>query len=349
MTTPTVHLDYPVNSLVSYHYFAKADLTSLAEGGLRIIADSGAYSAASLGTAIDRDAFASWAIAQRHNLCWVASLDVIGDTEGTWRNYRYMRHQRGLDVVPTVHYGADPAALDRYAHEGVDFLGLGGMVPHKGQPDKLLRWCVTMFRYARTNHPGMRFHGWGVTHPRLVDNLPWWSVDSSGAGAAYRYGRATIYNPATGKNATFSMDARSAHAHGDLLRKHYGLNPGDVSASSRENRALHVRLGARSMQLKEAWLRNRFKVTPPTYGDSAPTTQGPNIHHVDTDPGHVQCLSSEHVGAARPSLTTHTHLGPNIHFVDAAPQHLQHLIAPPQRAKHPPRIRQPVRAASDRP
>lgn len=307
----TVYLDYPVNALVSFHYFKNVDLAPLAQGGLRLIGDSGAYSVKVSGAEISLDSFGTWGLAQRHLLCWVASLDVIGDAEGTWRNYRYLRHERGLDAVPTVHFGADPRELDRYAADGVDFVGLGGMVPHKSSPDRLLRWCVAMFRYARTAHPTMRFHGWGVTHPRLLDSLPWWSVDSSGAGSAYRYGRATLYNPTTGKTLSFEMDARSAHLHGELLRTHYGINPAEVSSSSRDNRALHVRLGVRALQLKEAWLRQRFQVSPPSYGDATAAAVGQaggNIHYVDTDPGHVRCLSAEHTAAGRPRQ------GPNLYL-----------------------------------
>lgn len=304
--TPTVRLDYPVNALVSFHYFARLNLAPLAAGGLRLIGDSGAYSAASLGTPIDVDEFASWAVAQRASLCWVASLDVIGDADATWRNYRHMRYSRGVDVVPTVHYGADPRALDRYADDGVDLVGLGGMVPHKSSPDRLLRWCVQMFRYARDTHPGMRFHGWGVTHRQLVENLPWWSVDSSGAGSAYRYGRASIYDPDTGKTVTFATDARSAHAHGTLLRRHYGIDPAMVSSSTSSNRVMHVRLGARSLQLREQRLRAKFRVTPPTYGCTTGPAQGPNVHFVDAAHSHLA-----HLMYAPPP-------GPNLHLAFAS-------------------------------
>jgi hypothetical protein len=311
----TIHLDYPLNVLMSYHYFAKVDLTEYANGGLRIIGDSGAYSAASQGADIDVDAFASWAIAQRHNLCWVASLDVIGDAAGTWRNYRRMRHERGVDVIPTVHFGAEPKALDRYAAEGIDLVGLGGMVPHKSAPDKLLRWCLSMFRYARDTHPGMRFHGWGVTHPKLLDSLPWWSVDSSGPGASYRYGRARTYDPSTGKQLNIALNGRDAHAHGELLRRHYGIDPADISRSGAENRPLQVRFSARSVQLRERWLQARHHVTPPAYGVNPDAGLGPSVHFAETDAKTLSYMLPPPVG---------THM----HFAEASTSCLRDMTRP---------------------
>jgi len=309
----TVELRYPVNALTSFRYFKDVDLTPLTAGGLRLIADSGAFSAASQGTPIDLDEFADWATRVRHLVSWVASLDVIGDADRTWTNYQRLRSLHGLDVIPTVHYGADPSLLDRYAGDGVDFVGLGGMVGRKSEPQRLLRWTLHMFRYARDHHPGMRFHGWGVTHPQLLAALPWFSVDSSGAGSAYRYGRASLFNPDTAQLVTASMNGRDMHRHSDLLRRWYGVTPAEVSTSSSTNRSLHVRMAARSLQLREDWLRARHRVTPPTYGLTDAPSSGPHVHISDT-------TSINYVPIMRPADD-----GPHIHYVDAAPGHLARL------------------------
>lgn len=63
-----VELRYPVNALASYHYFKNADMARLARGGLRVIADSGAFSAETQGTPVDIDEFAQWATANRRTL-----------------------------------------------------------------------------------------------------------------------------------------------------------------------------------------------------------------------------------------------------------------------------------------
>lgn len=286
----TDRLEYPVNTLVSFHYFKRVPLDGFAAGGLRMIGDSGAYSAANLGAPVDLGEFAAWAQRWREQLAWIASLDAIGDAERSWRNYRTLRDRYELDVVPTVHYGSAPELLDRYADDGVDMVGLGGMVGRKGQPRHLMRWCLSMFRYARDHHPEMRFHGWGVTHTMLVDSLPWYSVDSSGAGAAYRYGRAGLYCPDTRKLVQVRMDGRDAYRHAQLLRRHYGLKPSDVAYSKPETLRALVRAAGRSFQLREKALRAKFHVTPPSYGQTSPQV-GPNVHMVDAAPKNLSYLA----------------------------------------------------------
>lgn len=324
-----IQLRYPVNALVSYHYFAKQDISRLHAGGLRIVGDSGAFSAANLGTPVDIDAFADWAKRWRTSLCWVASLDVIGDPKGSWKNYRRLRDRHELDVIPTIHYGSAPSLLDQYAADGVDMVGLGGMVGRKGQPKHLLRWCLSVFRYAKANHPSMRFHGWGVTHPLLVESLPWFSVDSSGFSAAYRYGRATIYDPDTRSKVSFQTDGRDAYQHATLLRKHYGVSAQRVAVSTRETRHDLIRLSAKSYQLLEDRLRRKHQVTAPTYGQND-RMDGPSVHAAASaeDKTIIESLTGPRVHQAMGTdKATPNALsgGPNIHAVDAAPGHLAAL------------------------
>lgn len=292
-----LRLDYPVNVLTSFHYFRRRDMGALHRAGLRIIGDSGAYSAASLGTTVDRDAYYAWVARWQHVLHWCAGLDVIGDDDATYRNW--LAAPADLQLVPTVHYGVEPSAIDKYAEAGATLIGLGGMVPHKSQPMKLLRWAAQVMRYARDQHPQVRFHGWGVTHPQLIMNLPWWSVDSSGWGAAYRYGRAVLIDPTTGARVNATLDGRDMARHATLLRQHYGVDWTEVSESRPENRSQLVRLTARSMQHWEAFLQKRWSVSPPSrlrgigvgphlsyvmpnVDDSMSLSVGPHLHFADT-------------------------------------------------------------------
>lgn len=261
-----IELRYPVNSLVSFHYFQKHDIAEMRSWGLRLIGDSGAFSAQTQGTPVDIGAFSEWAARWRNDLFWIASLDVIGDAKGSRRNYDTLR-KRGLDVIPTIHYGEKPNLISSYANEGVDFIGLGGMVGFKGEPMRLLRWALSMFRYARDKHPEVRFHGWGVTHPDLVMNLPWFSVDSSGFSAAYRYARLTLFDPRSGKRVGVDLDGRDIMKHTDLLRDVYGVDdPNRVSVSTSATRRDLVRLSVAAVQRMEDYLQRRHKVTCPSYG-----------------------------------------------------------------------------------
>ena len=89
MTTNEVKLRYPVNSLVSFHYFGNRDIAEMKSWGLRLIGDSGAFSAHSQGKPINIQDFADWGLRWKNDLAWLASLDVIGNKDATWKNYKW--------------------------------------------------------------------------------------------------------------------------------------------------------------------------------------------------------------------------------------------------------------------
>lgn len=286
-----VAITYPVDALVSYHYFREdRSLAPLvATGRLRMIGDSGAFSALTQGAPIDLDAYAVWCQRWRQHLYWVASLDVIGDPVATLRNWKTLRERHNIDAVPTLHAGADTKWLDVYASEGVDFCGLGGMAG-TGQAPKAYRWAVHMFRYARDKWPGMRFHLWGVTNRKFLDVLPAYSADSSGIlGAAYRYAALRIFNPSTGMhhNVALTRGNRGVFKLGPVLRRVYGVSPEEIETSHPGNRTTLIQLAAASTQQYAAWLQRRHKVAPPTWGINpvgtpAPPDPGPRLHAAET-------------------------------------------------------------------
>lgn len=284
-------LRYPINALVSYFYFAKDDLSTLHQGGLRLIGDSGAYSALTQGSKIDLKAFAEWGIKWRGALCWVASLDVIGDARATLKNYERLRGM-GLDVIPTLHHGTKPADLDFYANDGVDFIGLGGLVGTNANAGSMMRWCLSLMRYARDAHPQMRFHGWGLTAIEPILNLPWWSVDSSSYGSAWRYGHMRLFNPRTAKFVSIRTDGKEAFQHHDLITRYYGVSPAQIAVVDHDSIPLHGRVSARSYQYVEEAMRRKFPLTPPTYGQFDPTDRQ-GAHVVDGAKRHLKSLASE--------------------------------------------------------
>lgn len=271
----TIKLATPVDILCSYHYFDTANMATVASWGTRIIGDSGAYSAMSAGVPIDRENFHAWAAKWRNDLYWIAALDVIGDAEGTHENWLAAQRD-GLNLVPTVHYGEPTSAMDRYAEEGATLIGLGGMVPYKSEPDRLMRWCLAMHRHARDHHPHVRFHGWGATHSTLVDSLPWWSVDSSGFSSAFRFGTMKLFDPRVGRSRSIPMDGRSMAKWHSVLKRYYGVDWRTVATSNAANRREVARVALRAVQLHGEWLQRRRQVSPPALLDGPPS--GPLIH-----------------------------------------------------------------------
>lgn len=279
-------LTAPFDALVSFHYFgsgpAEQVIGEMAAAGCRTIGDSGAYSAMSLGKPVNIDEFAEWGERHRKHLCWLASLDAIGDPERSWQNYRYLT-RNGLSVVPTVHFGADGKTLDRYVNAGEDFIGLGGVAARKDRA-AVLRWLVSMFRHARDNYPHVRFHGWGLTSRTYLAHLPFYSVDSSVFSASYRYGEVRVWHPEEAQLVQFRLDQRSAAQHWRLLRRHYGANAQDFATSGSHNRGLHVHLTSLSAQHMGRYYTRRHQVTPPR----SQTPDGTRVHWVDAAPPHLR-------------------------------------------------------------
>lgn len=292
-----IHLDSPVNALASFHYFSNVDMAQIASWGIRIIGDSGAYSAAAQGTQVDRAEFYEWARKWKKSLFWTAGLDVIGNDKATYLNW--VNAPSDIRLVPTVHYGVKPDAIDKYVEADVDLIGLGGMVPHKSEPERLLRWCGEMMRYARDKHPQVRFHGWGVTHPRLMMSLPWWSVDSSGYSASFRFGRMALFDTLClpPKRRSVALDGKSIAEYATLLKTVYGVDWKRVATSDGTTRRDVGRTSIRTYQLMEQHLRRRFKVSCPESLKSSDDI-GPTIFSVATTESDLEMF--------RPSLSKET-------------------------------------------
>lgn len=323
MTTPTSGVvTYPLDALVSFHYYRddKTMARLVATRRLRMIGDSGAFSAFTQGTPIRVGEYVTWCHKWSPHLCWTAALDVIGNPQATLTNWRLMRDRHNLATVPTLHVGADPRWMDPYASEGCDFIALGGMV---GRALQSLPWVARVFRYARDHHPHMRFHVWGVTHRRFLDNLPVYSADSSGFGMGYRFGRLGLFDPHSGHLR--NMDLRPAgirtgkpvYQYGGLLRDVYGVDPRLVERCTVANRWLVIQLQARSGQLYATWLQKRHQVSPPRWGLRTPTqledmpATGPRVHAV-----------SARAGGKTDDLETAVGTGTRIHAVTRGPQPL---------------------------
>ncbi len=146
------------------------------------------------------------------------------------------------------------------------------------------RWAVAMLRRARDRHPGVRYHLWGVTNRRYLDSLPVWSADSSGTlSRVVRYASLRLFDPATGHDHNVLLAGRNIYAHGQLLRRVYGVDPADIERSHAGNRQILIALMAAVTQQYAGWLGRRHGVTPPALLDGRIGDEpGPRIHLVST-------------------------------------------------------------------
>jgi hypothetical protein len=308
----------PRNILLSYYYYKRVDIDKLSY--CRIIADSGAFSARTLGKTISINQLAMWTRRWEHRLSWVANLDTPNIPE-TRRNFIRIRDEHGIDSVSTMHAGDPFEEMDWYANQGVDFLGLGGVAGLQMSPAAVFRWIVGVFKYARENHPEMRFHGWGMTREEYL-RLPFYSVDSSGWGSAYRYGRMMLRNPVTHKNIGVELDGKGVFKPevARLLIDHYGIRPSDIAKAGPSNRVMLVKLCALVASVQEQEWRRTFRnhpVTPPKYGrlKGFNMLDGPNQH---------LALSGCGAGIRERAVFDEMHLnGPHMHLVDGYRPHME--------------------------
>lgn len=305
----------PRNILVSFWYYPKFDLDKFS--ACNVVGDSGAYSANTQGAEVTTKQLLAWAQMWEHRLAWCASLDVVGSSAGTRRNWNEMCDS-GIQFVPTIHFRTRYDEMDYYAEKGVDFIGLGGVAGGSYSPQVVFRWLIGAFKYARDNHPQMRFHGWGMTQPKWL-RLPFFTVDSSGWGASYRYGRLALRHPVTG--AVFNVQLHGQDSYdpnvAQLLADHYGTTPSQVATTGPHNRLLMVQLSALSASVQEQHWRKLHRnsgITAPQWGRLKGWKYEPVNPHQ-----HLSLSKGQHEEEAIITLNN----GPHQHLAEGHPEHLE--------------------------
>jgi hypothetical protein len=291
----------PISALLSYwkgreakefeQYSASMKEAEARGRSFRLLIDSGAFSADSLGFEIHPKDYAAWLdIADKawgSNIVGKINLDVLGDAKTSWKNWQKLR-DLGHDTMPVLHLGHDPKLLEPYLKEGSRYVALGAMV-RKSLPRKF-RWAAHVHRWARDHHPDVRIHGLGVSAQKIVESLPWFSIDSSSGSAAYRFGRAHLFDPRTRKMETISLnDPKDVYAAREILRRFYGIDPSKITFSSMANRALLCYLIGKTHELWEEDLHKRRPIPPPP----GLTEPGTHLHHVLFGPDLLMLASDE--------------------------------------------------------
>lgn len=127
-----------------------------------------------------------------------ANLDVIGDGQGSYENWLYMR-AKGLNPLPVFHAGTDLKFLKAYLKEA-DYLCLGALTG--GTLPETIRSLDMIWGHYLTDGKGMpllKVHGFGLTTIRSIRRYPWYSVDSSAWCAVGRNGAIIIPKRKNGK------------------------------------------------------------------------------------------------------------------------------------------------------
>lgn len=222
--------------LASFWYYRRADLTLLPHD-VPLILDSGAYSAFTSGGQVKLDEYAQWLEAIPRPYDFAFNLDVIGDSEASYRQWQQLR-EAGHTTVPVVHYGDRTPVLDRYLREGAQRVALSGAaIPTLAS--KVEKWQAYMWRHIRDTEVNVPVHGLGVHMINRLAKFPWDSTDSSAFSMAWRFGRATLW---TGRKwVRVDLDGHQMYRYGAVCRR-YGFEPEQVATSNASTRPDLVRL-----------------------------------------------------------------------------------------------------------
>lgn len=196
---------------------------SSAPAPIKIMLDSGAFSAWTRGETIDLGRYIDFVKRYKSRLDTYVNLDVIPGSRGvqptirevdraaaaSFDNYKAMR-SAGLSPIPVFHYGESFGWLVKLLESGADYICLGGTVGLKsGVKRKFLDECFTVITDGR-GAPAVRVHGLGVTEGPLVARYPWHSVDSTSWLMAPTYGMILVPGIEDGK---FSAQIYLADGH----------------------------------------------------------------------------------------------------------------------------------------
>lgn len=187
----------------------------LKNGFTSIFLDSGAYSVFNSGVEINIDSFIDFAKEHRGELDAIASLDVLGDPEGSLANYKYTI-KRGLDVWPTYHFGEPDRILQEYV-ENTNCICVGGVAGTGIHPTSIAKnlWFIM------TRYPGLNIHVFGVNCFDVLMPIPIYSVDALTWRSGSRFGDVFINGKRykagrTARDSTYNQVAEWLMEHANL-------------------------------------------------------------------------------------------------------------------------------------
>lgn len=168
----------PLNLLISYPYLKSfLRLRSRLRIG-RWVLDSGAFSAAQAGRAVDVKGYS--AACKSLDFDEHFALDVIGDHKAGLRNYEYMRGE-GLTPIPVYHPGEPWWVLDRLAAD-TEKIAVGSAFSLKKTITNAQARKGSIDAYVSQVFARVwpkRVHGLAMSGERLLQAFPFDSVDST--------------------------------------------------------------------------------------------------------------------------------------------------------------------------
>lgn len=225
--------------LLSYAFFGGSDIAAYRRAMPcgRLMMDSGAYTAASVGKRITREGYAEFLDTWGGHIDHAVTLDVIGDPVGTAANTRWL-HARGHKVLPVFTRGGTPADFDAMVRDA-GYVCVGGGV---GMPPAVVVSRLGALQ-RRAEELGGGIHALGVGNMQGLRKIRPYSADASNVSSAFRFGTVIAYTGQTLVNLSVTDTKRMRqHLH---HFKAQGLRMADLARTGRqpagEERALLMR------------------------------------------------------------------------------------------------------------
>lgn len=265
--------------LISYWYFKKRDVAEILSRFNQkpdVFADSGAFSAWSLGGSVNVDEYGDWLLKWKEHFTLYANLDVKGDVEAGLRNQRRLE-SRGLSPIPVWHSGEPWSVLEDMVAD-YPYIALGGLAggANANGSDTVKKMLIRCFQIAQGRSV---YHGFGLTNPVIMSMFPWYSVDSTTWNTGVRFATQIVFNYRTGAYEKLKYRQRlKAYAMRDLLQS-YGCDWKYIDRPGKGQRREMLMLGASSFAVAEQWLRVQHGIVehPVTKG------KGIRIYMADTN------------------------------------------------------------------
>lgn len=158
---------------------------------IKLMLDSGAYSAWTKGEAIDLQLYIEFCERHAEDIWVPVNLDVIPGRMGevptmqqveeaavmSWQNGRKMR-KAGLKPLMVYHQGERRYWLEKMLDSGSEYIGLGAVA---NKPAAVrIQFLDEVFNYlCGKNYPEVKIHGFGITAVEMIQRYPWYSIDST--------------------------------------------------------------------------------------------------------------------------------------------------------------------------
>jgi hypothetical protein len=174
-----------LNLLVAYPYARTTEIEFIKENidRIRIVIDSGAFTAWKAGKPIALDDYCKFLEALPFKPWRYFTLDMVGDPHGSLKNYQTML-SRGFKPVPIFTRGEDPQVLDEY-YKTSDVVGIGGLVGTQGNKG-FVKGIMKLVN-------GRRVHLLGFTNLAFLKVFKPYMADSSSWEMGARFASCPLY------------------------------------------------------------------------------------------------------------------------------------------------------------